>query len=298
MDTSSDDHTTLVRLAQQYDLNQLAVFVRVAQRNSFSQAARDLGMQRSAVSRKVAALEEALGVPLLLRSTRRVEVTTAGRRLLAQVAPLLDALDGALRGLPERSDEPAGRLRLTAPTDVGLWLLPRVLTELVRRHPRLEPDVHLTNRFVDLEGEGFDVALRVTMRGLEDSALRARRLGTLTTALFAAPSYLDERGVPADTDALAEHTVVQLGGDDTGRAVRVDDMALATALVREGAGLGRLPTFYAAPAVRAGALVQVLPDQATEAGALYAVFPSAPILPAKTRAFRDAVMAFLEEEGW
>ena len=141
------------------DLNHLAVYVAVAEHNSFTRAADILGLPRSAVSRRVAALEEALGVELLIRTTRHVETTSAGRRLLRDVAPLLGQLEAAVHDLPERSAEPAGELRITAPPDLGLWLLPPVLGALTVMHPAVHPVVALSNRVVDLEREGFDVAV-------------------------------------------------------------------------------------------------------------------------------------------
>lgn len=281
------------------DLNHLAVFVRVAEHGSFTQAARELGVHRSAVSRQVAALEEDLGVRLLLRSTRRVQVTTAGRRLLRDVAPLLHDLDAAVHGLPERSEVPAGELRITAPADVGVWLLAPVLGELAARYPALHPVVHHSNRVVDLEREGYDVALRVSFGPLQDSALRVRRLGPIALRLYASPPYLEAHGTPATREDLADHVLVGFGSASTlglpgSRRIVVDDMVLAVALVKQGAALALLPSFFVAEEVAAGALVPVLPAVSEQGGVLHAVFPSARELPPKVTAFRDAVLAFLQ----
>ena len=282
------------------DLNHLAVYVAVAEHNSFTRAADILGLPRSAVSRRVAALEEALGVELLIRTTRHVETTSAGRRLLRDVAPLLGQLEAAVHDLPERSAEPAGELRITAPPDLGLWLLPPVLGALTVMHPAVHPVVALSNRVVDLEREGFDVALRIAMAGLPDSGLKARKLGQIGTRLYASPSYIAQHGAPANLEDVAGHRVVSRSGADIpepfrrASVVSADDMLLGLGLVKHGVGIGLLPMFLAQEGVDAGELEVLLPDRCFGVGVLHAVFPGARELPPKSAAFRDAVVAFLD----
>lgn len=280
------------------DLNHLAVFVAVAEHHSFSRAAATLGIDRSAASRRVAALEQDLGVQLLIRSTRHVEVSTAGRRLLRDVAPLLTRLEAAVSRLPERSEVPAGELRITAPHDVGVWLLPPVLGGLTAKYDALRPVIQLGNRLVDLEAEGFDVALRVGMTPLKDSSLRSRRLGEIRTAAYASPGWLALHDPPTTVEELDEHPVVGVSGAAAGRlrrrpVVTADDMLMAAELCKHGVGIGVLPTFLAEPLVLAGDLERVVDDIGS--GTLYALFPSSRELPPKTTAFRDALVAFLAE---
>ncbi|MCB9662824.1 MAG: LysR family transcriptional regulator [Alphaproteobacteria bacterium] len=282
------------------DWTALEAFVAVAERRSFTAAAEALGVSRSVASRRVSSLEEELGVQLLLRSTRHVDTTTAGRRLLGEVGPLLSAVEAAVDGLPEAALEPAGELRITAPADLAQWMLPSVLGGLVARYPALHPVVVVGNRVVDLEREGFDVALRVHMGPPGESRLRARRLGPLVMGLFGAPSYLARRPPPSSLDDLAHHVIV--GGSDSlpeawrrATAVAANDMLLAAALARHGVGLAALPTHLAREAVASGELVRLLPDHEFGRGALHLVFSSARVLPPKLEVFRDAVLAFLEE---
>jgi DNA-binding transcriptional LysR family regulator len=281
------------------DLNHLDVFVAVAEHKSFTAAAKALDLQRSAVSRRISALEVALGVELFLRSTRRVELSPDGRRLLRDVAPLLGQLHQAVHALPEQRAEPAGELRITAPADVGQWLLPPVLGALTTEFPAVRPIVHLSNRIVDLEREGFDVALRISMGSLPDSGLRVRRLGRIVTQLYGAPAYLEKRGCPTTRDEVDDHALVGLSGTSAGRfrrssVVAADDMVLAAELVKHGVGLALLPSFLVQDAVDEGKLVVLMPGTCFGVGTLHAVFPGVRELSSRSLAFRDHVVRFLE----
>ncbi|MEM1418225.1 MAG: LysR substrate-binding domain-containing protein [Myxococcota bacterium] len=283
------------------DLDALRLFVTVATRRSFSGAASEHGLHRSAVSRRIAALEQALGAELLIRTTRRVEPTTAGRRLLEEVAPLLTAVERAVGRLPEAADAPAGTLRLSAPRDVGSWLLPPVLGALAAAHPAIRPAVELSNRQVDIEGEGFDAALRITRDRLAGSGLRARRIGTIRVRVYASPGYVARRGAPSRCEELEGHTVVGLRGvvpkalGEAAALVSAGDMLLAAELAKEGVGVAFLPRFVAADAVRAGQLVRLMGDDELVAAGLHLVFPNLSRLPAKSVAFREAVLRFMAE---
>lgn len=281
------------------NLDSLQLFVAVATHRSFSRAAQDFGMHRSAVSRRVAALERELGVDLLLRTTRSVEPTTAGQALLAEVGPLLGRVQRALVQLPEAADEPAGTLRIAAPRDIGMCLLPEVLGELARTHPRITPAVELSNRLVDLRGERFDVALRISQTQLEREDVRARRLGPIRVSLLAAPEYVERRGAPKTREEVATHTMVGLGEvlpDLEPQAfVSAGDMLLAAELAIRGVGLALLPDFVVRDEVSQGRLVRLLPDQVWVPKAeLYLTFPNTSRLPAKSAAFRDEVLRFFE----
>ena len=141
------------------NLNLLGPFVTVAEVASFTGAARKLRLPRSSISRSVASLEQTLGVTLFNRTTRRVALSTAGAAFYARVGPQLAELQKSLGSLPERDETPSGDLRLTAPTDMGVSVLPEVLSGFSVRYPEINLDVHLSSRLVDLVGEGFDCAL-------------------------------------------------------------------------------------------------------------------------------------------
>jgi len=285
------------------DLNLVSVFQHVAEAASFSAAAKKLGVRRSSVSRSVAALERELGVQLFNRTTRSVALTTAGTALLAKVRPQLLALKEALGSLPEREEEPSGDLRLTAPGDIGAIVLPAVLAGFALRFPAVHVDARLTNRTVDLVGEGFDVALRAGTK-LQDSSLVARRVSTVSFQVFASPTYLARAGTPRTAEDALEHEWVMFRGFKLPpplgmmkRKARVtgDDMMFVHRTVRAGLGLGLMPAFLAQQDVSAGTLVRVLPRLELKQGGLYLLHPPARHVPRKVTAFRDFLVQHLQQ---
>ncbi len=288
------------------DLNLLGLFEAVGRTASFSAAARELGIPKSSASRGIARLEEELGVQLLFRTTRHVSLTEAGGALLDRVAPLLRSMTVALGDLPEREEAPSGTLKLTAPVDLGVLFLAEVLTRYTARYPSVAVDLHLTRRIVDLVGEGFDVALRVSPK-LEDSSLVVRKVAPIVSYLYASPLYLARRGTPRTEEDLEGHDwVVFRGGPqflrasgsarDTARPPRMscDDLLFVRDAVRSGAGLGLLPSFVSGPDVLAGSLVRIVPRFERQAGNVYVVTPAAKHVPRKVTAFRDLVVEMVK----
>lgn len=278
------------------DLNLLSLFMAVAQDASFSAAAVKLEMRRSSVSRGVAALERSLGVQLFSRTTRRVALTTAGAALFDQVAPQLMALQAALGTLPEREEQPSGVLRMTAPNDIGAFVLPGILSGFALRYPAVQVDLRLTNRMVDLVTEGFDAALRVSIGRLADSTLIARRLSEIERQVYSAPAYLARaRGLRTAADAAAHQWVVfrdtklpaPLPAPKAKPVLVGDDILLVREAVSAGMGLGVLPTFMVSEHLAAGKLVRVLPRLSFRLGAIYLVYPQAHYVPRKVTALRD-----------
>ncbi|MGB8930165.1 MAG: LysR substrate-binding domain-containing protein [Anaeromyxobacteraceae bacterium] len=289
------------------DLNHLTLFEAVARTSSFSAAAKELRLPKSSVSRGIARLEEELGTQLLLRTTRQVSLTSAGTALYDRITPLLRQVGAALGELPEREEEPSGRLRVTAPVDLGVLMLAEVVTRFTARHPNVTVDLHLTGRVVDLVAERFDVALRVGAT-LKDSTLVARRVAPIVAQLYASPVYLARRGTPRSGAELAAHEWVAFRGGPqklhlTGpkEAVGVepverilcDDLLFVRDAIRAGAGIGLLPTFVAEPERLAGTLVRVLPRVEQLVGHLHVVTPAAKHVPRKVTAFRDLVVELL-----
>jgi DNA-binding transcriptional LysR family regulator len=299
--------------AVQLDLNDVAVFVRVVDRAGFAKTARELSVPTSTVSRAVARLEEALGTRLVHRNTRSVTPTSEGRAYYADVAPAVAALHHAERGVGGADRSPRGRLRVSAPNDIGSTFLAGVVAAFAERCPNVAVDVELSTRQVNLVEEGFDLALRAASK-LADSSLVARKVGDLAGDLYASLAYVQARGVPATLDALSEHACVLFRPTD-GRAewalegsegpvrqvvrgrVSGDDFMFVRSAVLAGAGIALIPRILAAQEVAAGRLVRVLPRYTMQGASLHVVYAAAPKLPAKIAAFRDFIVeAFAHAE--
>jgi DNA-binding transcriptional LysR family regulator len=282
------------------DYQLLAVFTTVAELSSFSRAAQKLGIGKGTVSRAIARLERVVGAELLHRTTHRVALSTAGIALYERTAPHLAALNQAVLKLPERAEEPSGALRITAPSDFGAIVLPAMLAEFARRYPKVSFDVRLSNTRVDLVAEGFDLAIRAGPARMKDSTLTVRRLGAAAADFYAAPSYLARRGRPKHTGDPAHDWILHpftFSLWKLPRTVRFlcDDFFTIRDLVREGAGIGALPSFVAEPYLRDGSLELVPSGSRTSAGQFVLLYPSSGQVPRKVAAFRDYLVERLKK---
>lgn len=282
------------------DLNQLPLFVAVAESGSISEAARRLAVPKSTVSRSIARLEASLGVELFHRTTRQVRLTSAGQAFFEKAKPVVTLAREATESLPERDEAPSGTLRVTVPVDFGLTLFPAITALFVARYPAVRLDVHLTNQQQDLISGSFDVALRITSR-LKDSSLVARKLSPVSFRLYATPGFLARNGTPRSIDELARLERIAFRGAERffpklpPPRIETDDLMFAWRCIREGLGVGALPTFVPTPDLASGALVHVLPRWTQEAGTLSFVHPAARRLPRKVTAFRDLLLDFLRQ---
>ncbi len=293
------------------DLNAVAAFAGVLEAGTFRGAALALRVPRSTISRKIAELEDQLGVRLLERTTRAVRPTDEGAAYHRQVLPALEALREAERTLSAGRVAPSGRLRITAPDFFGAEpAFAEVLTEYMRLYPGVELEVECTNRRIDLLAEGFDLAIRAGH--LPDSTLVSRRLGRpQQVRLYASPAYLRARGTPRRVEDLAHHDSLVLGGGPRswplrrGRRiaevpVRVRASAsgfeLLRALALAGHGIARLPEYLAAEDVRRGALRTVLDAWAPPPLPLHVVHPSARHLTVKLRRLLELLDARFGEK--
>lgn len=285
-----------------FDLNLLEAFATVVEVRSFSDAAAKLGVQRSSVSRSIAALEDQLGVQLFARTTRTVSPTTAGATLYAKVRPQLSSLQEALVALPEREEAPSGTLRITVPTDLGAILMPRVIAGFVARHPAVTVELSLATAVVDIVAEGIDVAVRAVPAKRKDSSLMSRKLADLELHLFASPTYLAAHGTPRKLEDTRDHEWVSFRckpmpppfpKSKKPARISTDDMLFALGACVAGAGLAMLPTYTARDDVAAGRLVRVLPKVEMPKGALYLVHAPTQHVARKVTAFRDYLLEYL-----
>lgn len=284
------------------DHAQLAAFVAVADAQSFTQAARTLGLTKGTVSRVIAKLEARLGAELIHRTTHTVALSTAGVALYERVAPHLAALDQAVLRLPERAPTPSGELHITVPPDFSLVVLPDILVHFARRYPDVTVRVDTSHDEIDLVGQGFDLAIRVARSALKDSSLVSRRLGHVGVGFYAAPTYLARRGWPrhlgeANHDWIL-HSSAHASRFPRGARARFhcDDFLLIRNLARDGGGVGLLPVLVALPLVREGLLEEVpLVDQPAMQGSLFVVYPSSGQVSRKVTAFRDFLVEWFKK---
>jgi DNA-binding transcriptional LysR family regulator len=295
------------------DLDAIAVFVKVVQAGSFSRAARLLGMPNTTVSAKVARLEKDLGVTLIRRTTRRLYVTPAGQAFFARSVRGLAEIETARAEISSARIEPCGLLRISVAGDVAHSLLPPLITRFVREYPEVRVDMIVTNRAVDLVGEGVDLAIRAGE--LKDSTLVVRKFLPITGGLWASAAYLTQRGRPRTPSDLEKHDCLvfarfdlrSLTLTDAGHSVEVslkgrivvDDLETLRELAALGNGIAPLPDFLAGKGDGAK-LERVLPRWTWTRGALSFVYPSQPFVPANVRAFIDLALAAQkgEKRAW
>lgn len=292
------------------DLNHIVSFLRVVEAGSFTGAARALGVPTSTVSRQIAQLEETLGVRLLQRSSRHVQLTEAGAAYHERVAPALVSLESASSEVRDLQETPRGLVRLTAPTDLAVDMLATPLAEFSALHPGIQVEVALTARTVDLVAEGFDLALRGgTVR---DVSLVARKLGVGEIVLGASVGYLRRRGEPTSLEDLARHDCIgfrsqrgratwNLVGPDGPTSIDVDcrlsgdDFSFVRALMMADAGVALVPLTLVNANLQEGTLRRVLPAYGLRTPGLSIVYPSAKHLPRRVALLRDFLLQFFSE---
>jgi len=299
-------------LASRVDPNDLLIFASVAELGSFSRAAERLGWPKSTVSRRLAALEQQLGEKVLLRTTRRQTLTEFGLQLLEHARQVASEVQAVSVLREHRQATPSGRLRVSMPSDLATLLLADMLAAFTALHPKIQLELDLSPRRVDLLGEGFDVAVR--MGELPDDALLvARKLTVFSFGLYAAPAYLAEHGEPAHPDELAQHEAIRLlrgNGEPAPWTLLQDEQRwhglppgrasanapeLLIRLACAASGIAAVPDYFAAPEVRRGALRRVLPGWCLPSVTAWAVFPERKLMPVKSRVFIDMLQTALAQ---
>jgi DNA-binding transcriptional LysR family regulator len=284
------------------DTDDLRVLVHAASAGSLSAAARQLGLTPTIASRRLAALEHRLGIRLMHRTTRAVALTPEGEAFLPYAERILEAEDGARAELAPGERGASGLLRVTAPAAFGRKVVAPLIPELLAENPNLRIDLELTDTVVDIAGAGMDLAIRIGR--LRDSTLIARRLAPNARVLCAAPAYLARAGSPREISDLAAHECLTLSGVDRwpfdvggrrhdvrvgGRFASSSIEALHQACIG-GAGLALLSQWDVADELRSGALVSVdLRNASPQELAIWAVYPSARLVPPKLRVFVAAL---------
>jgi DNA-binding transcriptional LysR family regulator len=296
------------------DLVSMALFASVVQHRSFSAAARELGLVKSAVSKRVSQLEERLGVRLLTRTTRKLALTEDGVRYYEHCAALLAAAESAEEAIAGASTEPRGRLRINAPRGFAQLYLAEALSAFLTRYPQIEVELTVDDKFVDVVEGGFDVVVRITR--LRDSSLIARRLSTDRLVVCGSPAYFAEHGRPASPPELIGHNclhygLVPIAGEwqfrdanreaysvpVTGNLTCNDGPTLLNAVLA-GLGLLVVPSFLVAREVAAGRLELVLEGTRRAEISIYAMFASRRQLPTRTKLLLDHLSTWFAAPDW
>ena len=289
------------------DLDNILIFVKVAQFQSITRAARSLGLPISTVSRRLSVLESELGVSLLRRTTRQVTLTAQGREYFSQCQEPLNLLQEAEQVLTQAQKRPEGLLRITVPVILSQEPFFDFTSAFMKDHARIRVELVVTNLLLDLIAENIDVAIRVGE--LQDSSVVVRRLGTSAYCLVAAPEYLKGRTLPAEPADLVSHDCVMFNAKHNERdwdlisgrrKVRVHvsgaaasrDINSARAFVHRGLGIGLLPATYCEEDIANGKLIRLLPKWTSSPIPVFALYSSRRFLPLRMSLFLEALAAW------
>lgn len=295
------------------DVASMALFAEVVRRQSFTAAAAEVRLAKSAVSKRIALLEERLGVRLLTRTTRKLVLTEEGVRYYEHCAALLAAADAAEEAVAGASAIPRGPLRINAPVTFAHMFLAKALAALVARHPEMQIDLTTDDRLVDVVEGGFDVVIRVARLG--ESSLVARRFATDRLVVCGAPSYLAARGRPTSPHELVGHNCLHYslvpregewrfrgeGGPlsiPTAGNVSASDGTVLRRFALAGVGLIAVPLMLVATDVAAGRLELVLEGARRAEFGIHAVYASRRNLPARTRLLLDHLTRHFAGPDW
>jgi DNA-binding transcriptional LysR family regulator len=293
------------------DLNEIIVFARVVEAGSFTAAARLLGMPKSTVSRKVSELEERLKSRLLQRTTRKLSLTDVGRTYYDHCARIVAEVEEAERAVTSLHGKPRGLLRVTAP--VNMSFLGPIVGDFLKRYPEVQLDLFCTQRSVDLIEERYDLGIRAGV--LADSTLIARSLGSVRWFFVATPAYLKKRGRPRSPEELKRHDCLLFGAGSLGVNLQLEssassvnvsltprllasDMDVLQAVLRNGQGIGLLPSYLCVQDVRERRLERVLHAFSPPPTPVHVVYPSTRHISPAVKSFVDHLQERMTPPPW
>jgi DNA-binding transcriptional LysR family regulator len=275
----------------------MLLFAAVMREQSFTAAAKSLGITKQSVSERISKLEHQLGVRLLERTTRSLRATDAGASYYEKAALIAAQIEEANREVQHAQLEPTGLLRVSAPVLYGRRLLPPIVAAFIDEHPKVRIELILTDRRVNLIEEGVDVAIRVGP--LDDSTLAARRLALGYVYCVASPTYLTKYGRPKNAEELQKARCIAIRPGEVWEVNRelckiepvviINDLEAACDAARRHVGIARLPSLVCGEPVRSGALVNIFGQCEALTREVHAVFPSKRYLPPKVRLFVEAL---------
>lgn len=294
-------------------LTEMEAFAMVIDQGGFTDAAKKMGISKSAVSKHVSSLEARLGARLLNRTTRRVSPTEIGLAYYDRARRVLNDAGEADALVSSMQSDPSGLLRISVATDFGVNHLSPILNEFLADFPEINVNMVLNNRYVELISEGFDMAIRIG--DLEDSTLRARKLTETNMRMIASPNYFQQHGRPHRIDDLNEHKLLHYSNHAAGnvwkitapsgekRQVRTagwltvnDGQSLLNAAI-SGLGIAYLPSFLYAEALDQGLVEDAIPELPVETQGIYAVYPPGRFTQPKVRAFIDFLVHAFADKG-
>ncbi len=296
------------------ELEDMTVFSRVVESGGISRAAEQLGLAKSAVSRRLADLERRLGVKLLNRTTRAIHLTDVGKLYYERVIKVLDDVAELNTITTDINTSLAGTLRLSAPVSFGIAHLSSAISDFTKHHPQLNINISFSDRHIDLVEEGFDLAIRIG--DLHNSNLKARKITTIRLAVCASPTYLAEHGTPTTPDDLKQHKLLQYAGSNANAwkfitpsgedyYLSINASLLANngdflhTMAINGHGIILSPTFIVWQSIKRGDLVCLLSDYAVPTYHAYAVYPQTRYLSQRARKFIDFLtQRFSEKPYW
>lgn len=297
------------------DLNDMLYFAEVVSQGSFAGAGRSLGVPKSRLSRRVAKLEDDLGVRLLHRTTRKLSLTTAGEIYYRHCSAMREEALAANAAVAQVQTEPRGLIRVVCPVTLAQTVVAPVLSDFLLRHPQVQVQMQVSNRVVDLVEEGVDVALRVRSSVADSGSLVVKHLGKSHALLVASPQLLQRQSALREPSDLTLLDSVAMSAADgkaywklfgpNGAQYTVahrpcfvaDDLLTLRYAIVDGVGVGVLPDYMCREDMAAGRLVQVLPSWAPETGIVHAVFASRRGMIPAVRAFLDFLGSHLLPEN-
>jgi len=296
------------------DPGDLLLFARIVECGSFSLAAQRVQLPKSTVSRRIALLEAQLGERLLLRTTRKLTLTEFGASLLEHARRVADETMQAGALAQHRQGQPSGLLRVSMPADFASQTMGLLMARLLRDHPAISLELDLSPRRVDLLAENFDLAIRMGHLP-DDASLAARAITTSSIALYAAPAYASQRGLPEHPDELFQYDLLSLPPRqgsmvhwtlvrgktrwerDLPVRLQANSPELLVRMAATGIGIATSTEMIAGELLRTGQLVRVLPEWAFPPVTAWAVFPGRRLMPAKTRVFLDLLQSVFEAQA-
>lgn len=279
-------------------VSDLEIFTSVVRAGNMSAAGRDMGLSPAVVSKRISHLEKRLGTRLFQRTTRQLTLTDTGEGFYQRVIKILNGIEDAEAFVMRRNTEPRGALRISAPTSFGRLHIAPFLAEFLKLYPDLRLDLQLSDRFVDIVREGFDIAIRVG--DLPDSSLVARRLAPNHRVICASPDYIARAGEPKTIDDLTHHNCLSAIPQESWRLsgpngiimhkqhgnIRTNSSEVVRMAVVTGLGIALRSTWDVGSELKSGTLKQVLPQYCGSPHvAVYAVYPSREFLPMKLKVF-------------